>query len=316
MKLCYITCRKMCYQCKLFLREIFIFSLTANAVIFNFNIPWFIVFLIAALLVFISFGTMSSVIGGIRIFIPTAMLSCFSLNPFAVYLPFLTWALLTLSVRSGKRWTLISAVLFNMAWVCLSLRGEISLADIIFILSSIVSLLFSLPMLKGKTQGLKDINIIVKSAEKYTIQAAETFADGAAEVLKKGKINIMNWEEKGIEPETLKNEALVIAFHAKFFGCGRGFLVDMIKKLPKGNGRAAFILYTASIYPDTASFILWVILRIKGYNVRGALLKTKFSSSESNIISECGGDFADGWPCGEPLIISPSPLFLLGLLRK
>ena len=315
-KLCYIIRRKMCYQCKLFLREIFIFSLAANAVIFNFNIPWFVVFLIAALPVFISFGTMSSVIGGIRIFVPTAVLSFFSLNPFAVYLPFLTWALLTLSIRSGKRWTLISTVLFNIAWICLSLRGEISLADGVFILSSIISLLFALPMLKGKTQELKDIDIMVKSTERYTLQAAETFADGAAEVLKKEKINIINWEERGIEPGTLKGGALVIAFKPKFFGCGRGFLIDMIKKLPRGNGKAAFILYTAFLYPDTAAFILWVVLRIKGYDVRGTLLKTTFNSSESNIISECGGDFADGWPCGEPLIISPSPLFLLGLLIK
>ncbi len=158
------------------------------------------------------------------------------------------------------------------------------------------------------------------------MRAAEKFADGALSV-SEGKINIIKWEENKPEMEAVTGDGLAIAFPVHLFGTGRKFLADMIKKLPAGNGKPAFILYTASLYPGAAAFVLWAALSFKGYRVKGTLweatgplkiksLSEKTAEHENGIIFEAGGDFADGWPCGEPLIIPPSPLFILGLLKK
>lgn len=316
----------ICQHCKLFLKELFIFTLSLYTILFLYPIPWYVIFIISAIPIIVSYSTISSFFNLLNIIIPITIFSFFTDNIFSLYIPFITYFLITLSLRSGRIWAYIITLLYVILWITLSIIISINIADIILILSSLLMIVFSLPMIKGKGASVKNIDVIYSSNTGNTLKIAKKFATGVYDTTN-GDISISDINSYNFKNEFRQYDGVVIAFPVHLFGPGRSFLYKIMKQLPKGNNKNAFILYSGSMYDDMSSIILWLILTFKGYSVKGKLfsssllqrisfLEDKINNSENNIIYEAGGDFADGWYCGEPLLVIPSPLFLLTLLKK
>ena len=313
----------MCLNCRLFLRIVLIFILTLYASLFIFVIPWYVAFILSAIPIFISFSTISSFAAAINLCIPLAVLSFFSSNQIALYLPIVAWALTVMSFRSGKKWTMWTTIFFVACCIFLGVKLSSGVTDAVLIISSLLTLIFALPSLRGKSEPVGNIDIIVSGDNDINI-IAETFASSAAQTAT-GAIQIIDCYKDHIN-DTVSN-AVVIAFQSRFFGCGRKFIAYIIKNLPKGNGKPAFILYTSNFYHDMPAFLVWIVLIFKGYTPKGKLFvykgvlgeklrESNFLQAEKNIIFESAGDFADGWYCGEPLNVLPSPLFALNIFKK
>ena len=316
----------ICSNCRFLFREFFIFALTIYSSLFIFVIPWYVVFLLTAIPILISYSTVSSLISILNIFLPLLIFSFFSSNLFALYLYIATWTLITLSVRSGKRWAFLLSYIFIGLLTFLSLRFTNSIADIILITVSLLTVILNIYTIKGKDRSIENIDIIIENDTPTLRQATEIFISGIKEI-SQGHINIINQSKNNLKISTLSGDGLIIAFDCKAFCPSRKLISEIIKYLPRGNGKYAFILYTGKLYTDMAAFILWVVLLLKGYKPKGKLFVCNyflndnkyihtFNESERNIIFECGGDFADGWYCGEPLTILPTPLFIINAAKK
>ena len=110
----------------------------------------------------------------------------------------------------------------------------------------------------------------------------------------------------------------------------------LLRKLPRGNGKPAFILYTSAGGPENAGMLTWLLLTLKGYRVLGrnwavypvniptirlgpARLWRFFDSliprdREIAGVFASGKDFALGRRTGMPFILWPFPLAIAGLL--
>lgn len=317
---------RLCPICKLYLKELFIFTIALYIILFLYPIKWYIIFFISAIPFITSIFMVSSFFSLINLIIPLIIFSYFTDNIFTLYLPFITYFLITISVRSGRKWSYILSITYVILWIILSFLLRINIADIILILSSLLTIAFSLPILKGNSPKSNNIDIIYKSDTGNTLKVVKKFAAGMYDA-NNGDISISDFNSYNYNNSIREFDAIVVSFPIHFFGSGRSFLYKIYKNLPKGNGKNAFILYTGSFYDDMASLIIWLILIFKGYNVRGrlfistilqksSLLEEKVNNIENKIIYETGGDFVDGWYCGIPLLIIPSPLFLLTFLKK
>ncbi|MFA6472778.1 MAG: 4Fe-4S binding protein [Candidatus Latescibacterota bacterium] len=134
----------------------------------------------------------------------------------------------------------------------------------------------------------------------------------------------------------LKGDALAIAFPVYGWKPPWTFCSYLLKKLPRGNGKPAFVLYTAAGGPENAGIAAWVLLTLKGYRVMGRnwtaypmnvptfrllpgrvcafLDKCLPLKVDSERVTESGEEFARGGYAGMPFILLPFPLVIVGFL--
>ncbi len=134
----------------------------------------------------------------------------------------------------------------------------------------------------------------------------------------------------------LKGNSLIISFPVLGWKPPWHLMEYIIKQLPRGNGKPAFILYSSYGGPENAGFIAWLLLTIKGYRVIGRnwamypmnvatfrigtaslwrrIDKTTPSVRDIDEIEECGKKIALQQNAGLPIIFWPFLLFIAGLI--
>ncbi|MDP2983200.1 MAG: hypothetical protein Q8O92_07715 [Candidatus Latescibacter sp.] len=180
----------------------------------------------------------------------------------------------------------------------------------------------------------RNIDLILCSYSSNTAHYAFQFAGGA----KKGgaEVVIHRFHYYKTFDAVLNGDALVIAFPVYGWKPPWTFCGYLLKRLPKGNGKPAFVLYTAAGGPENAGMAAWALLTLKGYRVMGRNWATypmniptfrllpgrvctfldRFLPLRKDIdrVVESGEEFARGGFAGLPFVLLPFPLFLFGFL--
>jgi ferredoxin len=134
----------------------------------------------------------------------------------------------------------------------------------------------------------------------------------------------------------LNGDSLVIAFPVIGWKPPWPLFLYLIKKLPLGYGKPAFILYTAAGGPENAGILPWLILTIKGYVVLGRCWglypvnvptvrigsqlfwnRIDGSYASNKHLRSCrqaAMAFSKGMRGGFPFILFPFPLFIIGII--
>lgn len=134
----------------------------------------------------------------------------------------------------------------------------------------------------------------------------------------------------------LTADAVALAFPAIGWKPPWPVMAYLWRRLPRGRGRPAFILYSSAGGPENAGFMAWLPLVLKGYRVNGRVWGTYpvniptfrlgLSSwwkwldalvpvrSDLEAARQAGADWIQGSPAGWPTLCWPTPLALAGLL--
>jgi hypothetical protein len=178
------------------------------------------------------------------------------------------------------------------------------------------------------------IDLIICSYSSNTAHYAHQFADGA----RKGgaEVVIHRFHYYKTFDAALNGDALAIAFPVYGWKPPWTFCGYLLKRLPRGNGKPAFVLYSAAGGPENSGMVAWALLTLKGYRVMGRnwavypmniptfrLLPDRVCTfldgllplrKDIDRVVESGESFARGEIAGLPFVLTPFPLFLFGFL--
>lgn len=178
------------------------------------------------------------------------------------------------------------------------------------------------------------VDLIVSSGSGNTAHLATQFADGVRST--GAVVSVHRFQHGPAFRPNLDGDALAIAF--PIYGCKPPwpFLVYLLRHLPHGRGKPAFILYTCIGGAENAGVLCWLLLTWKGYRVAGRdwgvyplnvptfrLGPARFwkrvdrwlpRRSEVLSVRRSGARFAGGRTAGIPFVFCLSPCFLVGIL--
>ena len=178
------------------------------------------------------------------------------------------------------------------------------------------------------------IDCLVASYSGNTAHMAARFVAGAHDAGAQVALHRLHYTDAP-HPE-LTGDALVLAFPV--FGWKPPWPVFdyLLRDLPPGNGKPAYVLYTSAGGPENTGIVAWLALTLRGYRVVGRgwgiypisvatfRLGPKFFwrwmdrlipfGWESGDVRELGAAFVRGHATGLPFVLWPSPLPILGFL--
>jgi ferredoxin len=183
-------------------------------------------------------------------------------------------------------------------------------------------------------QPLKKIDILYCTYSSNTGHFVKNFIEG---LRKTGCEIVEHHFHYYSEPSPeLNGDALVIAYPVYGWKVPWHFTSYILNKVPRGNGKPAFLIYTSGGGPENAGFVGWLLLTLKGYKVKGRAwgvypinvatfrpLPNKIHKSidkylpwnqQLREIVEYGREFATGEYGGYPVIVWPFFLIIIGLL--
>jgi ferredoxin len=191
-----------------------------------------------------------------------------------------------------------------------------------------------LALLTPSPQKVHSIDAILCSYSGNTAHYFQHFRQGFFE--SEAEVRVHRFEHHNTFDAELHGDALVIVFPVFGWKMPWPLLEYLLLRLPRGNGKPAYIIYTAGGGPENAGFVAWVLLTLKGYRVLGKV----WSIYPINIATvrlgpkrfwkwfdrllpfrieeECaqraGQAFANGRSAGMPILLWPFPLFVIGIL--
>jgi ferredoxin len=255
-----------------------------------------------------------------------------------LYLPLLTMVLIHLSHRTGARSAAIITWIAVMAYYGINAQSPEGTAAILhytLLFSSLLGLtLHSASAFMPKKAELKNIDIVLCSYSGNTAYYAEHFIQAAKNAGSMVKVHRFHFY-KEFTP-SLAGDALVIAFPAIGWKPPWPLVDFLLHRLPEGDGKPAFVLYTAAGGPENAGALAGVLLALKGYRIAGRswgilplnvptfrigprglynfLDSRPPNGQDLKYSARSGEDFCHGRPAGMPFFVFPSPLFLIGAL--
>jgi NAD-dependent dihydropyrimidine dehydrogenase PreA subunit len=178
------------------------------------------------------------------------------------------------------------------------------------------------------------IDLVLCSYSGNTAHCAQTFAEGMKRA--GAEIRMHRFHHYPEFDTTLEGDALVLAFPVVGWKPPWPMAAWMFFRMPKGRGRPAFMLYSCAGGPENTSLITWIILKFRGWRPVGrawavypnnivtvrvgprALYRFLDSlvpfKTEIRNLRNYGERFARGLPSGQPHLVWPLPLFLIGPL--
>jgi NAD-dependent dihydropyrimidine dehydrogenase PreA subunit len=178
------------------------------------------------------------------------------------------------------------------------------------------------------------IDLVLCSYSGNTAHYAQAFAEG----MKRANVEV-RLHRFHYYPEfdaSLDGDALVLAFPVVGWKPPWAVAAWMLFKMPRGRGRPAFILYSCAGGPENTSLSTWLLLRLRGWRPVGRawavypnnIVTVRIGprslyrfldrlvpfACDLRLAAEYGEKFARGIPSGQPHLIWPSPLFLIGPL--
>jgi Pyruvate/2-oxoacid:ferredoxin oxidoreductase delta subunit len=193
----------------------------------------------------------------------------------------------------------------------------------------VISFLQAIDYLPGKKT-----DVILCSYSGNTAEYAGHFISG---MKKSGaEINVHRFHYHKRFDAKLTGDSLVIAFPVIGWKPPWPLVSYIIKKLPRGYGKPAFVLYTSAGGPENAGIVAWFLLTLKGYRVVGRLWsiypmniptirlgpkavwqfidKKTPVSGETETAEKTGIEFALGKITGLPFVLWPFVLVIFGAL--
>ncbi len=294
----------ICIECRRLIKLWFLFALVVYVIVFGYNIPPALIFLLASIALFSSLGFWGVLIEVFTIFIPVVILYFFTNNLFLIYLIPVTNILLFMSYRSGRIMAAVISYIYILFWCYLSVPAEFTLLNYIVIAFSIINMLIHL-------KGLF-IHHFQALSWSFIVEEKDRAADNILSSLKEGL-----YESKGsIEYSNIKDadNNIVLYVHTLYSAINIKYLKELYKNLPSGSGKRAFIIYSGVFFPEMAYIPLWILLSLKGYTVMGrtyyiySMAEIKFANiyfaaekDMLNIIKTGISDAADGFKSAMPL---------------
>jgi ferredoxin len=208
--------------------------------------------------------------------------------------------------------------------------------DWILTLTALLSTVASSAARPPQPTVLSRIDAVICSFSGHTAHFAEAFLNGAAAT--GAAIRRHRFHYYDDFTADLDGDALVLAFPVSGWKPPWPLCAWLLRKLPSGRGKPAFLLYTAIGGPENAGMVAYFLLTLKGYRVVGRtwavypnnvitfrpkLLPEKVCRAidrltpfqhDARAARRFGQEFAGGLPAGFPFLILPTPLFLVGLL--
>ena len=253
------------------------------------------------------------------------------------YLPFTAPGIIMISHRLRTRAATRVSMLFIAGWTVLALyTNSIGITEGVILAVTLIwvgSYIFD-AVSQADSGSLQKIDVILCSFSGNTGHYTRQFIDALQENGKAAAIYRFHRKEE-FKP-VLGGDALALAFPVSGWKPPWHLTEYLIKDLPRGNGKPAFILYTAAGGPENAGFAAWIILTLKGYKVRGRawsiypmnvptfrLGPKAFCSfidsltplkNDTGFIIKAAREFSNGERAGMPFILWPTPLTILGIL--
>ncbi len=178
------------------------------------------------------------------------------------------------------------------------------------------------------------IDLVLCSYSGNTAHCAQAFAEGMKRAGAAVRLHRFHYYPQF--EASLDCDALVLAFPVVGWKPPWTMAAWMVFRMPRGRGRPAFILYSCAGGPENTSLITWLMLKFRGWRPVGRAwaiypnnivtarigpralyrfldrlvpFKTDVRSIENH-----GERFALGLPSGQPHLVWPLPLFLIGPL--
>ncbi len=251
---------------------------------------------------------------------------------------------LALVIAVAHPWRLAPALVLSLAvaagtaYVLVPSAGPGHVADKLAVLLGLAAAtLYALSALArpGRTpdpRGLK-LDLLLCSYSGNTAHLADAFIAGARAA--GSEVCIHRFHHGARFAARLVGDALAIAFPVIAWKPPWQFFWYLVRRLPRGQGRPAFLLFTCAGGPENTAVLMWLVLTFKGYRVAGHLwamyplnlmrpgprrlwlwLDRVITPGAGRLRAarKAGAAFARGEPAGPPLIFWPAPLFLVGLL--
>ena len=310
----------ICIECRRLIKLWFLFALVLYTIIFGYNIPVALIFLLSFIILFLSIGFWGGIIEVFTIFLSVIVLSFFTDNIFLIYLIPMTNILLFMAFRSGRLMAALISYGFILLWCYLSIPVKFTLLNYIVIFICLVNLLIHI---KG---------LFIKKKEEiswsYIVEKNDNVMDNILWKLKEGLYDIKGSIDY-VEDISKINNNIVIYTHTKFSSISIAYLKYLYKTLPKGNGKKAFIIYSATFFPEMAYIPLWILLTLKGYQVMGrsyyiySLAEIKFANiyyaADKDMMENIRKgiyDISDGFQSAMPLYFHLVPLAFFSYLFR
>jgi ferredoxin len=248
----------------------------------------------------------------------------------------LVTAVLVLMGYGSSRLTRALAAPATVAWfgIAVAIPGGYSPYGWIVLGCAAATLALSGPGRRQPAVTPRHVDIVVDSASGNTMHLARSFIDGLRRAGAAATVHRFHYF-RDFRAE-LAGDALVVAFPVYGFKPPWPFLVWLLRDLPRGRRRPAFVLYSCGGGPENAGPLVWLLLRLKGWRTGGRLwavypinvvtfrlgpralwrfldrlvpLRWDAVSAASH-----GAAFARGRVAGFPYLVWPLPLFLIGIL--
>jgi ferredoxin len=176
------------------------------------------------------------------------------------------------------------------------------------------------------------IDLVLCSYSGNTAHCAQTFAQGMKRT--GAEVRLHRFHHYPEFDAALDGDALVLAFPVVGWKPPWTLAAWILFKMPKGRGRPAFILYSCAGGPENTSLATWLMLKYRGWRPVGRA----WAIYPNNIVTarigpralyrfldrlvpfgidvrsteNYGEKFALGQPSGQPHLVWPLPLFLIG----
>jgi len=178
------------------------------------------------------------------------------------------------------------------------------------------------------------VDVVVNSASGNTMHLTQRFCEGIESA--GAQVTVHRFHYYRDFRAELTGDALAVAFPIYGFKPPWPMLAWLLRGLPRGGGRPAYVLYSAAGGPENASLLLWLILRGKGWRPAGRswgvyplnvatfrwgpralwrfLDRLVPLPTDAAAVRAHGAAFGRGEPAGYPFLIWPLPLFIGGIL--
>lgn len=188
-------------------------------------------------------------------------------------LPVVGAVLPLLAYRLNSRIAALMTVGIIVMWIdpVLLVQGGLPHWAKLFFLISVgfSSLFFLVATLRGRFKPLQSVDAIISSYSGNSAYLADQFLNKLKEEgveVKEHRFHYFHDWKANFEAD-----ALVIAFPIYCFSIPWALLNFLIKELPRGRGKPAYILYTAAGLPENSALLAWLVLTLKGYRVVGRM---------------------------------------------
>ena len=195
-------------------------------------------------------------------------------------------------------------------------------------------LMLGLAHLDRSARPPRQVDLVLASYSGNTAHMTEYFAEGMAQGGAEVTLHRYHYLEDA--PPELAGDAVVVSFPVFGWKPPWPVLDWILKGMPPGRGKTAYVLYSAAGGPENTAVVAHLLLRLRGYRVVGhtwgqypisvatfrlgpkALWRWLDGLVPLNpdvvAIRRDGEAFARGLPSGYPPVLWPSPLPILGLL--